>query len=403
MTEKYIHPLRLAREKHNLTQERLAEKTGVSVKTIWNAEHDKPISAESRRILCRFLKMNAQELGLISAEDRTKKESNKLEIAVIEMSHQPTELLFTGSGHITTIIDYAESIINLAWEAWFASQPIKAAWEINKLLPQLQQLLHTPLPKHHLLRVHELTMRSHGLLGAINVDALKNDTALYHYTLAHQLAAEDHNIDQSTTYLALMGDTLRRQGEKLKAISYMQNAHEMAYNARPATQGHILQLLAYTYADTGNEPDFERCIAEADNLLAFSQESTDTAKKEFVPFEVYEIRGKASRDLGKPVNALRYLTLAEAALDQMAVPQRWYAVLDISKGQAYCDMGDLTNGITLASQGFIQAYRCRSPRQMNRVRKLLRKLESGTWKNEQRVADLKELLHETYLRMDPEE
>src|SRR5579875_3173601 len=353
MTEKYMHPLRLAREKYNLTQERLAEKTGISIKTIWNAEHDKPISAESRRILCRFFKMDAQQLGLVSTEDRPRNETKKPVQTTIPIELSPE--------HTSMLLDYAESIINLAWEAWFASQPTTAAWEINKLLPQLQQLLSTVLLESDRLRTRELTMRCHGLLGAINVDALKNDTALYHYTRAYQLASEDHNRDQASTYLALMGDTMRRQGEKLKAISYMQSAHGMAIYAAKATQGHILQLLAYTYADTGNEADFERTIAEATDLLGFSQESTDTTKKEFVPFEVYEIRGKASRDLGKPANALRYLASAEAALNPAAVPQRWYAVLDISKGQAYCDMGDLANGIALASQGFLQAYRCHSP------------------------------------------
>ena len=47
-------------------------------------------------------------------------------------------------------------------------------------------------------------------------------------------------------------------------------------------------------------------------MLAFTGEARDTAKKEFVPFEIYEIRGKASRDLGKQLNALNYLELAEA-------------------------------------------------------------------------------------------
>ena len=96
-----------------------------------------------------------------------------------------------------------------------------------------------------------------------------------------------------------------------KAISRMENARDQAINASRTTRGHVLQLLAYTYADTGNEPAFERTIQEATDFLAFTGEERDTAGKEFVPFEIYEIRGKASRNLGKPIDALTYLELAE--------------------------------------------------------------------------------------------
>ncbi len=60
-----------------------------------------------------------------------------------------------------------------------------------------------------------------------------------------------------------------------------------------------------------------------------------------------------------------------------AATPRWQAFLEISRAQTYCDAGDIVMGIELACKGFIMAYQCRSPHQMNRVRKLLRKLEGG--------------------------
>jgi tetratricopeptide (TPR) repeat protein len=202
-------------------------------------------------------------------------------------------------------LDSTESIINLAWDAWFASKPKQAGRELHRLLPKLQQILRIPAPPIQKLRVQELIIRCHGLLGAIYLDSLENDTALFHYTYAQQLATEIHDTHQSVTYLALVGDVLRRQNEKQQAIRYMENARDQSNNAEKATQGLILQLLAYAYADTGNETAFERTIREATDLLAFTGETRDTAKKEFTPFEIYEIRGKASRDLGKPLHAFR--------------------------------------------------------------------------------------------------
>ncbi len=97
---------------------------------------------------------------------------------------------------------------------------------------------------------------------------------------------------------------------------------------------------------------------------------------------------------------IRAWVLIQGKSQREAAAPRWHALLDISKGQAYYDVGDLTNGIELASQGFLLAYKCHSPRQMNRVRKLLRKLEAGPLKGEQKVAELKELVYETYMNMD---
>ena len=297
-------------------------------------------------------------------------------------------------------LDNAESLINLSWEAWFASRPKQAGRELSRLLPKLQHLLYTPVLSTHKLRIQELIIRCHGLLGVISLDALENNTALFHYTHAHQIATEIHDVDQAITYLALIGDVLRRQNEKQQAISRMEHARDQAINASRATQGHVLQLLAYTYADTGNEPAFEHTIQKATDLLAFTGEARDTVGKEFVPFEIYEIRGKASRDLGKPIDALKYLDLAEKTLRAEAATPRWHALLDISKGQAHSDAGDLINGIDLASRGFLLAYKCQSPRQMNRVRKLLRKLEAGPLKGEKKIGELKELVYETYMSMD---
>jgi tetratricopeptide (TPR) repeat protein len=197
------------------------------------------------------------------------------------------------------------------------------------------------------------------------------------------------------------GDVLRQQNDKATALSYMENARNQAKQADQATRGHVLQLLAYTYSDIGNATAFEQTISEATDLLAFTGEGRDTTEKEFIPFEIYEIRGKANRDLGKPLQAIPYLELAEKSLNKAeTVIPRWNALLEISRGQAFCDAGDITTGIDAASKGFILAYQCRSSHQMNRVRKLLRKLENGPFRNHPRVQDLKNLLYETYMCMD---
>lgn len=387
--------LKLYRKRNGFTQEDLAKGLGYSKETItaWERGKRHPTNVEITR-LAHLLEVDVEKLS----------RSIRLSRSKIYIPKNSVETLFDSIDDkaINEKLDDAESVINLAWEVWFAAKPKRATWEIYRILPNLDQMLHAFSTTHYLPRIRELIMRCHGLLGGICVDALNNDAALFHYIQAYKLATDGHDINQAATYFALIGDTLRRQGEKRKAISSMENAREQALKASQVTQGHVLQLLAYTYADTGHAIEFEQNIQKATDLLAFSNEAQDVAKKEFVPFEIYEIRGKANRDLGRPLEALRYLELAEKSLRREMVTPRWYAVLDISKGQAYCDADDITTGVELAMQGFTLAYQCRSLRQMNRVRKLLQKLKEGPYKGEKKVAELQELLYETYIHMDLE-
>jgi transcriptional regulator with XRE-family HTH domain len=388
------------RELRGWSQEDLAEKVGTSQKVVsrWERGESTPLPYY-RQTLCKLFGKTAVELGFLdeqSSADHPLEESAQNNTFVNSNVH----LSIFDLG-VTDKLDSTESIINLAWEAWFASRPREAARSVIKLLPSLEKIAYSPYLPGQTLRAKKLAMRAHGLLGSICLDASQNDTALFHYMQAHRFAEETHDEDLATTYLCLMGDVLRRQNDQSRALNYMENARDLASRASNTTRGHILQLLAYTYGDTGQEAAFERTISEATDLLAFSGEGIDIVQKEFIPFEVYEIRGKINRDLGKPLDAIPYLDLAEKSLNAAdSVTPRWQALLEISRAQTYCDAGDIATGIELACQGFIMAYQCRSPHQMNRVRKLLRKLEKGPFRNHPRVQDLQNLLYETYMRMD---
>jgi transcriptional regulator with XRE-family HTH domain len=392
--------LRLERESRGWSQEDLAEKVGTSQKVVsrWERGESTPLPYY-RQKLCKLFGRNAAELGFLDeqpGEDHPLEES--AQNAPIVNGNVHLSIFDLG---VTDKLDSAESIINLAWEAWFASRPSLAARSVIKLLPGLEKIASSPYPPGQTLRAKKLATRAHGLLGSVCLDASQNDTALFHYMQAHRFAEEIHDLDLATTYLCLMGDVLRRQNDQSGALNHMEHARDVASHASNATRGHILQLLAYTYGDTGQEAAFERTISEATDLLAFSGEGIDTVQREYIPFEIYEIRGKINRDLGKPLDALPYLELAEKSLTSAdSVTPRWHALLEISRAQTYCDAGDLVIGIELACKGFIMAYQCRSLHQMNRVRKLLRKLEKGPFRNHPRVQDLKNLLYETYMQME---
>lgn len=360
-----------------------------------------------RRKLSACFDKSPEELGLLKINNEQSADNGTRDKEIILTStgfHATSVDLSVLDLGVTDKLDSAESIINLAWEVWFASRPREIARTINKLLPSLEKIAYSLYPPAHTLRAKELVIRAHGLLGCVCSDSLQIDSAFFHYMQAHRFAEEIHDKDLTTTYLCLVGEVLRQQKDSPGALRHMENARDLASSASHATRGHILQLLAYAYGDTGQEAAFERTIAEATDLLAFSGEGRDIPQKEFIPFEVYEIRGKINRDLGKPLNALPYLDLAEQSLTAAdSVTPRWNALLEISRAQAYCDAGDMIKGVEHARKGFIMAYQCRSSHQMNRVRKLLKKLENSPFRNHSSVQDLKNLLFETYMRIDGED
>jgi tetratricopeptide (TPR) repeat protein len=390
----YPNALRACIKQAGYSFREVSRETAIPESTLYDwAAGNRPIPHRERQVLARLLGCDEHDL-----------------------QPQPADkgLLPTGTGFhehtihhsvfdldVTEKLDSAESLITLAWEAWFASRPREVARSVIKLLPGLEKIAYSSSFPGHTLRAKHLATRAHGLLGSVCLDAAQHDTALFHYMQAHRFAEEIQDLDLATTYLCLMGEVLRQQHDQSGALAHMEQAREVAAHASKATRGHILQLLAYTYGDTGQEAAFERTIAAATDLLAFSGEGIDIVQKEFIPFEIYEIRGKINRDLGKPLDALPYLELAEHSLTTAdAVTPRWHALLEISRAQTHCDAGDMATGIELACTGFMMAYQCRSLHQMNRVRKLLRKLEQGPFQNHPRVQDLKNLLYETYMHME---
>ena len=285
--------LRRERQLRGWSQQKVARlvETSEDVVSRWERGERKP-SPFYQEKFCALYGKTAEELGFLPP--------------CINQSPALVTLVTDINQAIHERLEQAESIINLAWEAWFGSRPKQATREITKLLPTLEKMTNMPLATVPVLHIKELIIRCHGLLGTIYLDALQNDAAFYHYIQAHKFAEDIRDTSLTATYLALMGDVLRQQNDKATALSHMENARDRAAHADRATVGHILQLLAYTYGDIGNETAFEQTILEATDLLAFTGEGRDIVKKEFVPFEV-RVLGMAKRSLGLMFRLFMYL------------------------------------------------------------------------------------------------
>src|SRR6059058_5273456 len=109
--------LRLERESRGWSQEDLAEKVGTSQKVVsrWERGESTPLPYY-RQKLCQLFGRNLAELGFLdepSNEDDSLEECSQNGTFVNDNVH--LSLFDLG---VTEKLDSAESIINLAWEAW---------------------------------------------------------------------------------------------------------------------------------------------------------------------------------------------------------------------------------------------------------------------------------------------
>jgi tetratricopeptide (TPR) repeat protein len=293
-------------------------------------------------------------------------------------------------------MEIADRVINLGYTSLLASRPDDARRAAESILPWLEAAQRRMPRATHTRDGLHLLARSYELLGALAIDRLENDTAVSRFRQALTIGEELGDPNLQAAYMTQLGDAHRRKGDKETALALMQRALATTHCAERATVGYVLEMLAYTHADAGNEAAFTQHIEAATDLLSHRGEGQGAARREFIPFEVLEIHGKAVRDFGRPTEALTYFEQAEEALQARPSLPRWQGLLTISKAQALCDVGEIDTGVQLAIRGLTMAHACQSPRQMNRVRKLMRKLEASPYAPAPTLAPLREIIHDIY-------
>lgn len=325
-----------------------------------------------------------------------------LKVTEAELLHGPQEAdpelpVNVSAAYTGLDLEVAENVISMGYTSWIASRPDDALKAVQSIMPLLETLQRRAPRAAHARQGKHLLVRGHELLGALALDQLENDTAIAQFRRALTISEELRDTNLIVAHMTELGDSYRRKGDKETALDLMEGALARAQGIERATRGYVLEMLAYTYADTGDEANFSRHINEAVDLLGHSGEGDGAGKRDFVPFEVMEIYGKVMRDFGHPTEALTYLEQAEDALASRPYMPRWQAVLTISKAQALCDAGELEAGVDFAIKGLTLAHSCQSPRQMNRVRKLMRKLDASLTAHAPALVPLREVVQDIYV------
>lgn len=153
------HPLRVARCQHNLTLHELAEEVKMSVSTVWRAENGFTIHAESRRRLCTYFQMTAQELGLLEHGGRKQQHgltvseppsplsSPVVETTIVSAHKEVPTIIFKQGSNALDILNEPETTLEQQLGAWLAletcniSSLFDVGWTLDAIIESLRILL----------------------------------------------------------------------------------------------------------------------------------------------------------------------------------------------------------------------------------------------------------------------
>src|SRR5258707_525245 len=87
-----VHPLRLERERRNLSQRMLADFAQLGVSTIMRAEHGQRIGAAARQHVCAYLNKSPEDLGLVTTRHHLASNTRLPEGSVLDEEGEDTEM-----------------------------------------------------------------------------------------------------------------------------------------------------------------------------------------------------------------------------------------------------------------------------------------------------------------------
>lgn len=386
------HPLRVMRERHNLSIDALAEATKLSRRTILRAEHGYAIYPSSRRLLCAYFtkleerQVTSLQLGLIeavrepSASEEKQSVPTKEATESMEMNKKRRDFIITAlqmsgialtlpsamnldnlehlvaamnrpSGVSTPALAYLEGVIDSCWHLSNASKITEVEHILPIYLPHLVTL--TYQPSKHQQRAAHLASQGYILAAEIdrgNIHAMK---AYCQQAVLYSQVAENYDIQvaalkqQATIYLVGKDPlaALQKYEESLPSINHVS----------PLLRSRVYLGLASASA---------RCERKQDALryLGLARESFPR-KPEQDPNYLYTICSEpvlhfyealTYTDLEQPKDAWKALLVVDGLQPKMPVPISTRIEFLNLQAKAAAELGDLELSISYL-QASIQA------------------------------------------------
>lgn len=193
-----------------------------------------------------------------------------------------------------------------------------------------------------------------GYVTSLNSHTSEVYKSIEHFHEMEQVARLIHDDTLVNLALTYHGDMLRREGEVDEAIRYLEAARDTTPHATIEARGNGIQLLGRAYVQRRDFNEFERALAEAENLVGKFDPAASTTNGLYCRGTVLEEYGRSYGTFGQMQKSLDYLDEAERALPPT---MRWKILLMTTRTVTLVRGGEFRAGGELAVES---AQLCRA-------------------------------------------
>lgn len=416
------HPLKIARERRNLSQQELADFTGLGIATIQRAERGNNLRPDVRKRLCDYLDRTPLELGLVT-ENEEKPNSKSYDTS--ESGNEDVDrrefLQTVGVAGATLFVPSQLATNTEPWERFLRAlkRPstidettlshlemlVKNSWQ---LIPDITGVVSNELRDYavnHLVNVTDLLEGSHTdtnrkrltsiggefsmIAASMSANLRDFDKAQSFYNVSIEAAREANNQSLEAVGLASLAIRLTHLNQVDKALPLVQEARSLTAQSGTAT---IRTWLAAVEAEVqANLKDYTACFRALEYAEHVPQEyvaNEDPYMTTFSPSLFAGYKGVCHMQFGEPDAAYKVLSEALTHLNSPSISRRCYILTDLAS--ACIERKEIEEACKYARQALALTIQAKSPALWERINDIRQQLER--WQDIQDVKDFNDQL-----------
>lgn len=405
------HPLRLERQRRNLSQKMLADFAQLGLSTVVRAERGERISADARQRICDFLEKSSQELGLvdyggpstINGADSTIPQSanggndvnrrqalKQIGIAGVAAIVGGNAFFSTDSWEQlslalrkTSVVEEAtlqnlESITRGFWQLRATLPPRDIAQSVLAHLQTVTQMLRQSLPELMRQRLCAIAGETAQLLGQMAFDMNDHAAAQSYYKVSIEAAQEAQQNNLCAITLGRASLLPINSVAPENSVPLLRKAQLLAQSAHTGlSRAWLLAIEAESWAKANNADECARALDHAEESLApvASNQAADGDPywTEFTPVRLNAYKGACFIRLGQSRKAIQALSEALALASSHSLRPRAIMLTDLAK--AYVEYGEIEMGCQTAVDALQLAHQTKSPMVYGRIQDVRRQLQ----------------------------
>ncbi|HYU76157.1 MAG TPA: helix-turn-helix domain-containing protein [Ktedonobacteraceae bacterium] len=341
----------------------------------------------SQEQLAADLNMEPRKLRAYENGERALNNINELRRISDLLAIEPERLGIAASISLPRTPEEIEDVIKHVWNLVEESRLQEARVTIEHLMHNIQSQITSEDPI--LLCALARAYHTAGYVVSEATRASESYSAILHYEQMEFIARllNDHTL--LNIALTYQGDMFRRLGSVTKAITYLEAARDTTPRADAAARGNGIQLLGRAYLRRGEFGNFERTMAEAEELASTFDPRASSTQGHYSLGTVYEEYGRSYTDLGQMQKAMDYLDRAQATLPSTKF---WELLVVTSRATTLVKGGEFRSGIQLAIEAAEQIRAAGILRYLERIYGIQQYLDKLTREIGQMSVPLREVL-----------